>query len=428
MFENREDAAYKLLARLGDLQGEKPLVLGVPRGAIPMAKIIADGLGGDLDMVLVKKIGHPLHPEFALGSVTEDGEIILGIGARQYGLSQEDISEHAFLQIERLRQKRMAFAHGRRALSPRGRTVILVDDGIATGATMSAAIHSVKARGAKRIVVAAPVASQQAVHWLELEGAEVRTVSVPEHFGAVGYYYRNFTQVSDAEVGAFFRVKPLEVDIERGDLRLKAIMGLPERPLGVVVFAHGSGSGRLSPRNQHVAETLNRHGMATVLADLLGERESLLRTKVFDIDLLAERLIEITRWLSARKDFAHLKIGYFGASTGAGAALQAAAKFAGAVCVVVSRGGRPDLAGQYLARVQAPTLLIVGGDDIPVIALNQQAYQQLRCEKKIEIVPGAGHLFEEPGTLDAVADLAVSWFRKYFDEAAHMNRATQVQP
>jgi putative phosphoribosyl transferase len=190
-------------------------------------------------------------------------------------------------------------------------------------------------------------------------------------------------------------------------------LGLPREAKGVVLFAHGSGSGRLSPRNRFVAQTLQKRGLATLLLDLLEEREADDRRKVFDIDLLADRLLGTTAWLRQQPATADLPIGYFGASTGAGAALQAAARMPKAVAAVVSRGGRPDLAAPFLARVTAPTLLIVGGDDGPVIGMNQEALAQLTCTKELIIVPGATHLFEEPGTLEQVADRAGEWFERY---------------
>jgi putative phosphoribosyl transferase len=199
---------------------------------------------------------------------------------------------------------------------------------------------------------------------------------------------------------------------------LEGLIGLPVVAKGVVIFSHGSGSGRLSPRNQHVASVLQQAGLATLLLDLLKPEEERDRRNVFDIDLLASRLVIATRWVRRTADFADLPIGYFGASTGAGAALVAAARLGGDVSAVVSRGGRPDLAGNALKLVRAPTLLIVGGADGPVIGMNQSALHDLSCTKHLVIVPGAGHLFEEPGTLDDVAHHAQQWFTQFLARPA----------
>ena len=213
------------------------------------------------------------------------------------------------------------------------------------------------------------------------------------------------------------RPEPAQMDVEIavGPVCLQGILGQPAAPCGVVVFAHGSGSGRLSSRNQAVAAALQRDGIATLLFDLLtaeeeaGERDSgRLR---FDIALLALRLIAVTRWVREASSLASLRVGYFGASTGAAAALVAAAE--APVHAVVSRGGRPDLAGAALSRVRAPTLLIVGGADTQVLALNRQAMARMSCEHALAIVPHAGHLFEEPGTLQEVIRLAGDWFKRH---------------
>jgi putative phosphoribosyl transferase len=207
------------------------------------------------------------------------------------------------------------------------------------------------------------------------------------------------------------------VQVAAGRLRLQGDLVLPEGARGVVLFAHGSGSGRHSPRNRYVAGVLNDRALGTLLIDLLTlqeEREDAYTGHLrFDIPLLAERLVGATDWLLSEPETARLKIGYFGASTGGGAALVAAAERPEAVAAVVSRGGRPDLAGEALAHVQAPTLLIVGGKDGPVIQMNQSAFARMRAVKKLEIVPGASHLFEEPGTLEEVARLAADWFDRY---------------
>src|SRR5215203_5838057 len=216
-------------------------------------------------------------------------------------------------------------------------------------------------------------------------------------------------------------MKEREVRVSAGLVTLERNLDIPEGAQGIVLFAHGSGSGRHSPRNRYVAEVLREAGLATLLIDLLTpeEEEIDLRTRHlrFDIGLLAVRLTGATDWLKREPDTRNLRVGYFGASTGAGAALAAAAERPEEVGAVVSRGGRPDLAGDSLSRVQAPTLLIVGGNDIPVIGMNREAMEQMHVEKELEIVPGATHLFEEPGALEEVARLAAGWFVHHLGSA-----------
>jgi putative phosphoribosyl transferase len=198
-----------------------------------------------------------------------------------------------------------------------------------------------------------------------------------------------------------------------GARQLPGLLTVPQAACGVVLFAHGSGSGRLSPRNQYVASVLHGGRLATLLFDLLSDAEAENRQKVFDIELLAERLAEATEWIMDCQGTRGLKLGYFGASTGAAAALVAAARNPRAIAAVVSRGGRPDLAQTYLDRVEAPTLLIVGGHDEPVIEMNRRALDLLQCEKQLEIIPGATHLFPERGALDQVAVSARKWFERH---------------
>ncbi len=208
-----------------------------------------------------------------------------------------------------------------------------------------------------------------------------------------------------------------EVQIHAGRTVLSGNLTVPEKAVALVLFAHGSGSSRHSPRNQFVARTLNDAGLATLLFDLLTPDEEAIdmrtREHRFNIGMLAERLVHATRWAKQQDETRDLRIGYFGSSTGGGAALVAAAELPQDVGAVVSRGGRPDLAGDALPKVQAPTLLIVGGNDDIVIELNEMAGDQMRCEVKLEIVPGAAHLFEEPGALEKVANLASDWFNAH---------------
>jgi dienelactone hydrolase len=203
-----------------------------------------------------------------------------------------------------------------------------------------------------------------------------------------------------------------EVKIPINSIKLDGILGIPKNAKGIVIFAHGSGSSRFSPRNNFVARELRKVGLATLLFDLLTEEEDLIYENRFNIKLLAERLITVTKWVKANDEIKNLKIGYFGASTGAAAALQASTKIED-IKAIVSRGGRPDLVLDYLPKVKAATLLIVGELDEYVIELNKIAYEKLKAEKELIIIPGASHLFEEPGKLEEVSRLAKDWFLKF---------------
>lgn len=214
-----------------------------------------------------------------------------------------------------------------------------------------------------------------------------------------------------------FEKENRDIEIPAGNVQLNGELIIPEGATGIVLFAHGSGSSRHSPRNQFVARVIREGGIGTLLFDLLTREEESVdiytRHLRFDIRLLAERLIDATRWLEKESDTRDLNVGYFGSSTGGGAALVAAAELGADVKAVVSRGGRPDLAGAALPKVTAPTLLIVGERDEPVIEMNEKALAQLNCEKELKIVPNATHLFEEPGTLEEVARLATEWFKRH---------------
>jgi putative phosphoribosyl transferase len=277
--------------------------------------------------------------------------------------------------------------------------------------------------------LAVPVAPPKWTTELAGTADEFVCVDTPESFFGVGQWYRDFAQTTDEEVVACLRRSHVgsgqainsaagddppvfdghvEVVVRRAHLR--GHLTVPEQSPATVVFAHGTGSSRHSPRNRYVAGVLNEAGLATLLVDLLTPQEELDRANVFDINLLAERLEDVTAWVRREPETAAKPVAYFGASTGAGAALWAAAEPDVDIAAVVSRGGRPDLAGPRLRAVRAPTLLIVGGDDDAVVRLNREAQTMLRCESRLTIVPGATHLFEEPGTLEIVAGAAREWF------------------
>ena len=346
-------------------------------------------------------------------------------------------------QRTELQRRSARFRNGRNPVSLADRTAVLVDDGVATGATAKAACQVARAKGASRVVLAVPVGGPDIVEQFAGYADEVVCLHTPSPFYAVGQGYRDFSQTSDDEVVAllgraregFGDVVPAtavdppprdeEVRVSAGQVEVTGHLLIPEQPRGIVIFAHGSGSSRHSPRNRYVAEVLNNAGLATLLFDLLTPAEEGNRANVFDIELLARRLVDVTCWLADQPDTAALPVGYFGASTGAGAALVAAADSRVKVEAVVSRGGRPDLAGRHLRDVFAPTLLIVGGRDEVVLDLNRRAQAEIPADCRLVVVPGATHLFEEPGTLSQVAALARDWFLHHLTSTAV--RAAGVQ-
>ncbi|MFG2289343.1 phosphoribosyltransferase family protein [Streptomyces sp. NPDC048595] len=430
LFTDRTDAGQRLAEALRHLEGEEPVVLGLPRGGVPVAFQVARALKAPLDVIVVRKLGVPYQRELGFGAIGEGGvRVISDDIVRRGRLDQSDVDSVEKAEEAELVRQAHRFRAGRPRLHLEGRTAIVVDDGIATGATAAAACQVVRAQGATRVVLAVPVAPPDAADRLRSKADEFVCLSTPFGFAAVGEWYQDFSQTPDDEVvsllaraaqgeGAAADGAPLadagggsdvveEVAIDAAGVRLTGDLNLPAGAKAIVMFAHGSGSSRHSPRNRLVATALNRAGLGTLLFDLLTPAEEANRANVFDIETLAERLTDATDWLRGRAD---VPIGYFGASTGAAAALRAAASPSADIGAVVSRGGRPDLAGPLLAGVRAPTLLIVGGNDPLVLDLNREAEAALRCETQLEIIPGATHLFEEHGALDQVADLARDWF------------------
>lgn len=408
-YRDRREAAELLTEALSAYRGRNPLVLAIPRGAVPMGRLIADALGGELDVALVRKLRAPHQPELAIGSIDETGYVYLAEHARQLDLSTSYLEAEKRAQLATLRQRRQQYTTVRPAVSPSGRIVILIDDGIATGSTMIAAIHAVRAKKPAKVIVATAVAPTETVARIRPLVDEMVCLQMPDEFYAVGEFFRDFTQVTDEEVIALLNP---EVLIPADGYMLPGALAIPPNASGIVLFAHGSGSSRLSPRNRYVAQVLNAASVGTLLFDLLTPDEDVDYETRFDITLLTSRLIAATQWL-AKGPGMGFNLGYFGASTGAASALMAAAELGPQIKCVVSRGGRPDLAMQVLDRVQSPTLLLVGGDDTQVIELNQLACERLGCEKKLSIIPGATHLFEEPGTLEDVARQAAAWCRKH---------------
>ncbi|MFB7940996.1 phosphoribosyltransferase family protein [Streptomyces sp. NPDC056049] len=423
-FADRVDAGRQLAARLGRFKGHEVVVLGLPRGGVPVAGEVAEFLDAPLDICLVRKLGVPSRPELAMGAIGEGGVRVVNEDiVRDARVSARDLEAVEERERAVLADRARTYRGSRRPVPLEGRTVVVVDDGLATGATALAACRVVRAGRAARIVLAVPVAPYGWTARLGGEADETVAVHTPQGFAAVGQFYREFDQTPDAEVVDRLDrsraardpvVRHTAVRIPGGGPELPGDLALPDGAAGLVLFAHGSGSGRRSPRNRAVAAALNRAGLGTLLFDLLTEAEAADRARVFDTPLLAGRLARASAWAAGWPETEALPRGYFGASTGAAAALWAAAAPEDEVAAVVSRGGRPDLAEERLAAVRAPTLLIVGGADELVLDLNRRAEALLRCESRVEVVPGAGHLFEEPGALEEVAALATAWFTGRF--------------
>jgi putative phosphoribosyl transferase len=429
LFRDRVEAGIQLAAQLQGKREDSWVVLGVPRGGVPVAAVVAETLDLPLDVVLVRKLGVPYRPELAMGAVGEggvrvvDSDLVRMAGVRQSELAEAERRERAEVDARARR-----FRGGHAPLSLHGRTAVIVDDGIATGSTMAAACRVVRANGADRVVVAVPVAPDEALTKLDDVADTVVCLRTPRPFFSVGQWYRDFSQTTDTEVtmllaqarerqragsGAGPPTRDEELSVLTATGRLAGHLTVPRDARGLVVFAHGSGSSRHSPRNRFVARSLNEGGFGTFLLDLLTPAEEETRASVFDVERLATRLAAATRQLRAEPGLRHLPIGYFGASTGAAAALVAAAEPGVRVSAIVSRGGRPDLAGNRLGLVHAPTLLIVGGRDHTVLELNRRALTELQCPRRLSVVPGATHLFEENGALESVAELAKDWFAKH---------------
>jgi len=451
-FTDRRQAGQRLAASLEHLRGSDPVVLGLPRGGVPVAYEVAKSLDAPLDVIVVRKLGVPFQPELAMGAIGEGGIRVSNDDViRRGGITSQEIAAVTEREQADLAQQAQRFRAGRPHVDVAGRTAIVVDDGIATGSTARAACQVARQMGAARVILAVPVGPPESLQALRDVCDEVVCVRSPDVFVAVGTFYDDFRHVPDSEVtdllaraadsvpvaagraahqdqpatraGSITQTSAAaagpperddDVAVEAAGVRLAGHLTVPAAAAGLVVFVHGSGSSRHSPRNRHVATQLNEAGFGTLLFDLLTADEELDRANVFDIETLATRLNEVTSWLRDQPGARHTAIGYFGASTGAAAALWAAAEPRAHIDAVISRGGRPDLAEPRLADVRSPTLLIVGGRDDVVLGLNRQAQQQLRCENRLAIVPGATHLFEEPGALATVTRLARTWLADHF--------------
>lgn len=419
------------------------LILALPRGGVPVAAVVARQLSAELDVVVVRKLGAPGHEELALGALASGGVRVMNPDVVEtVHVTEADLEREIERESAELERREAALRGTKPPVRITGRTVILVDDGVATGATMRSAIRAVRAQRPRKLVVATPIAPLDALATLRREADDVVCALSATDFYAIGQFYWDFSQVTTAaarkqldygarsiRAASSVRGAPsaddttirLGVEIPVRGAEILATLTLPATAVGVVAFAHGSGSSRFSARNRFVARTLERAGFATLLVDLLTLREEAEDRANgrfrFDIELLTERVVAVIDWLTSEGQTSRLPIGLFGASTGAAAALAAAAERPNDVLAIVSRGGRPDLATASLPRVQTPTLLIVGSNDTTVLELNRAAGSQLHASHQLEVIAGASHLFEEAGKLEIVADLAAEFFREHLTPA-----------
>ena len=343
---------------------------------------MARSIGAPLDVFVVRKIGLPEDPEYGIGAITESGFYRISPAVSEWlKISDSVMATLVKVELDEVRRRVRKYRGHRKLPDLRGRTVIIVDDGIATGITARVAAEDLRRSGAVDVILAAPVGAKASLKELRDAGEYVVCLQEPERFSSVGLWYDKFSQLNDKDVLSYLG----PVAPHGADLRI------PEKAKGVIVFAHGSGSGRLSPRNRAVASELNHAGFGTLLFDFLTEEESLDRDLVFDIPNSRIALISATQWLRSElrtKNIPDLPIGYFGASTGAAAALWAASFRDNPIDAIVSRGGRPDLAMTQLESVPAPTLLIVGSRDEAVLEMNRSALKKLKHGELVVVAGG----------------------------------------
>lgn len=449
LFANRAEAGERLADRLGALD-PNTVVVAIPRGGVPVGAAVARRFGVALDVAIVRKLGAPGRRELAIGAVGEGGITVISEQmTRQFAMTADQLRELERLERAEVQRREHQIRSALPPIGLTGRSVVIVDDGVATGSTLLAACRVVRAHAPSRITVAVPVAPPGWKLGFGDAADAYLSCYTPEDFMAVGQWYRDFPAVADAEMlrdlidtraemgnpsGLVTAVSGnpddqvavlngvlddavTEIDTEitiepdvagTSDEPLVGWLHVPAGAAGMVVFAHGSGSGRMSPRNHLVAEIFHRHGIGTLLVDLLSVSEQADAEKAFNIVLLAKRTASICGYLRA-SEVGHLPIALFGGSTGAAAALRAAADDP-SITTVVSRGGRVDLAADQLHDLDQPVLMIVGGHDEWVLTINQKAMDALPDGSDLAVVPGASHLFSEPGALERVANTAANWF------------------
>ena len=446
LYADRAAAGRAVAAALGGRRlGRDVVVLGLPRGGAVVAGEVATALGAPLDIVVARKLGVPGMPEVALGAIVEGRYRIIDDPVRWYlGVPRRVVARIVERERTELARRVRLYRGGASIPALRDRTVILVDDGLASGATLRAAALAVRDRRPARVIAAVPVASPAHCDDVRESVDELIALATPDPFGTVSAWYDEFAPVSDAEV---LRVLSRTADAAAAAVR-QPIDSVPEReiaiplglghsseadsvvgdlglpnvpPSGLVILAHGGGSSRKSYRNRYLAGRLRDAGWATLRLDLLLAREQVDDDRDacarFDIRRIAGRLLAAAEWAARERLPGSHRVVLFGASTGAAAALVAAATRPDLIAAVASRGGRVDLAGAALRAVRAPVIMIVGSEDTDTLRRTRESAAAMRCPTRLTIVRGAGHTFEEPGTLGPVGEAVVKWLKRYRDQS-----------
>lgn len=432
-FRDRTAAGAELARRLVRFAAERPLVLGLPRGGVPVATEIADRLGTPLDVVLVRKVGVPGRDELAAGAVGEGGVTVPNLTVlRELGLTWSDLADRIDAERTEVARRAGLLRPGRPPLDVRDRVAVLVDDGIATGSTMIAAIQVVRRLGARRIVVAVPVAPPDTLRRLGALADEVVCLRTPARFLAVGRWYHDFRQVSDDEVRRFLAAagetaaasaageprvggeldEPIEVRLN-GRV-LAGHLTAPAGAAGVVIVV--GAAGRPGPGDRGIAAALHDAGVGTVLLELVDETDAINAATIDQttmFELLTARLAAATAALRTDPRLAGRTIGYLGSGLGTPAALCASTATGAKVATMVFRGGRADLAERCLPMVDAPTLFLVGERDRRLVRRIADVRLRMRCETELIVVPGGSHLLAEPGALPRTTKAAARWFLRH---------------
>jgi putative phosphoribosyl transferase len=432
-FRDRHHAGVALAAALAEYAAQEPLILAVGRGGIPVAAVVAEQLGAELDVMIVQKLGVPGHVHISAGAVSSRGssrvnhQALSGFGISAAALDKALDNERLVLE-----QQEREIRGNHAPISVAGRLVIAVDDVVITGTTLHTAIAALRAAGARQVVLAVPVGVEGELARLSREVDALTCLAPRVQLDSLSQAYEHAAPVSVGYAQEAYacweakrsptsrrtqRAARSEVPIPAGNQKLAGTLTAPEQARGVVAFLHGSGSNRFSPRNRYVAEALERAGFATLLFDLLTAEEQATDAETHElgtnVELLGSRATAMLDWVSKEPALQGLKLALFGASTGAAAALLAVAERPGHVRCVIARGGRPDLAEAALERITTPVLLLVGSEDHAVLELNREAARRLGGPHWVTIVPGATHLFAEPGALQAASDLALGFLDEW---------------